>query len=156
MTIVNATLVYLKDRENKKTLMLHRVKKNSDIHKGKWNGVGGKFEGCESPEECAIRETLEETGLIVSSPKFCGILTFPNFLFGNDWIVFVYEFEKFSGELIECDEGELSWIDDSKILDLNLWEGDKIFLPWVFESRLFSAKFVYENKKLIDYSVQFY
>lgn len=156
MVIINATLVYVKDRKNKKTLMLHRVKKNSDIHEGKWNGVGGKFEGCESPEECAIRETKEETGLDVSKPKFKGILTFPKFLFDDDWIVFVYEFEKFSGELIECNEGNLEWIDDSKILDLNLWEGDKIFLPWVFESKLFSAKFEYENKKLKDYSVQFY
>lgn len=154
--IVNATLVYVKDKENKKTLMLHRIKKNSDIHKGKWNGVGGKFEGCESPEECAIRETKEETGLDISELKLKGILTFPNFLFGDDWIVFVYDANKFSGELIECNEGNLEWIEDSKILELNLWEGDYIFLPWKFENKFFSAKFKYVDKKLKDYSVQFY
>lgn len=118
--IVNATLVYVKDSENKKTLMLHRVKKNSDIHEGKWNGVGGKFEGCESPEECAIRETKEETGLDISDLKLRGILTFPNFLFGDDWIVFVYDAYKFSGELIDCNEGNLEWVCDFKILELNL------------------------------------
>jgi 8-oxo-dGTP diphosphatase len=156
MTIINATLIYVKDIENKKTLMLHRVKKNSDIHKGKWNGVGGKFEGCESPEECAIRETKEETGLDISKLKLRGILTFPKFLLEVDWIVFVYEAYEFSGEIIECNESELSWIDDEKVLDLNLWEGDKIFLPWVFEGRLFSAKFKYIDKKLSSYSVEFY
>jgi 8-oxo-dGTP diphosphatase len=156
MTIVNATLVYVKDNKNKKTLMLHRVKKNLDIHKGKWNGVGGKFEGCESPEECAIRETKEETGLDISELKLRGILTFPRFLFDDDWIVFVYEAYKFSGELIECNEGELDWVCDDDILSLNMWEGDKIFLPWIFENKFFSAKFNYINKKLINHSVEFY
>jgi len=156
MKQINSALVYIKDLKNKKTLMIYRNKKKNDTHEGKWNGVGGKVELGESPEECAIREVFEETGLVVSSPKLKGVLTFPNFSKGNDWIAFIYEFHNFSGELIECSEGDLSWIDDDKILDLNLWDGDYIFLPWVFESKFFSGKFVYENKKLVEHFVEFH
>jgi len=153
---INTTLVYIRDLENKKTLMLHRVKKNGDIHKGKWNGVGGKFEDGESPNECAIREVFEETGLKVSNGRLCGILTFPKFNNGVDGLAFVYEFNEFCGDLIECNEGNLEWIDDDKVLDLNLWDGDYIFLPWVFESKFFSGKFIYENKKLVEHFVEFH
>lgn len=156
----NATLCYIRDLKNKKTLMLHRNKKALDGHKNKYNGVGGKFEENESPQECAIREIKEETGLDVSDGKLVGILTFTNNIHQNKncnhWVVFVYEYYSFSGELIDSNEGELSWIDDDKILDLPLVENDYIFLPWIREKKqFFSAKFIFENSKIKDYSVEF-
>lgn len=147
-----ATLCYIK--QNNKTLMLYRNKKENDIHKGIWNGVGGKFEPNETPEECTIREVKEETNLDVKNLKLKGLLTFPNFLKGEDWYVFVYLIDDFEGELIEsCKEGHLEWIDDDKILDLNLWEGDKYFLKLVDENKFFSGKLTYINKKLVDYKI---
>jgi len=149
-----ATLCYI--RKDGKTLMLFRNKKERDVHEGKWNGLGGKLEPGESPEECAIREVFEESGLRATRPLLRGILTFPKFTPKDDWYVFVYEFSHFNGELIDSPEGELEWVDDDKIFDLNLWEGDHFFLKWVFERKFFSAKFIYQNGELEDQAVTFY
>ena len=136
--------------------MLHRIKKKNDIHKNKWNGLGGKLEPGESPEECVKREVFEESGLIIKSPNLHGVITFPKFDGIDDWIVFVYTTNNFEGNLIECDEGKLDWVSDDQLLNLNLWEGDKIFIPWLTQDKFFSAKFIYEKKKLINYDVIFY
>lgn len=136
--------------------MIHRVKKEDDMHRGKWNGLGGKMISGESPEECAIREIKEEAGLLVSNPILKGLITFPSFQPDQDWYAFVFLVNKFEGELIESDEGILCWIADDELLDLNLWEGDRIFIPWLEREGFFSAKFVYDRGELQDYSVQFY
>jgi 8-oxo-dGTP diphosphatase len=149
-----ATLCYL--RKNHHTLMVHRVKKQNDMHQGKWNGLGGKLEPGESPEECAIREIAEESGLQVSNPEFKGILTFPAFDEIEDWYCFVFVLRQFSGELIDSVEGTLRWVPDAELLALNLWEGDRIFLPWLDRGGIFSAKFIYEHGKLVEHSVVFY
>tara|TARA_Y100000768_G_C23751930_1_gene574329 strand:- start:165 stop:623 length:459 start_codon:yes stop_codon:yes gene_type:complete len=149
-----STLCYIK--QNNQTLMLHRIKKENDIHKNKWNGLGGKLEPGESPEECVKREVFEESGLIIESPNLHGVITFPKFDGIDDWIVFVYTANNFEGNLIECDEGKLDWVSDDQLLNLNLWEGDKIFIPWLTQDKFFSAKFIYEKKKLINYDVIFY
>ncbi len=133
----------------------HRNKKANDIHQGKWNGLGGKFEAGETPEECVIREIYEESGLSIHNPKMCGLLMFPNFK-GNDWYVFVYPASDFTGELIDSPEGKLEWIPDEKLLDLNLWESDHIFMPWIQENKFFSAKFEYEEDKMCRYDVVFH
>lgn len=149
-----ATLCYVRSED--KTLMLHRVKKNDDIHEGKWNGLGGKFEQGETPEQCVIREVFEESGLKIESPQLKGILTFPEFRKGEDWYVFVFEARKFTGKLINSPEGNLEWIETSRLTDLNLWEGDKYFFEWMEKKQFFSAHFTYKNKKLTDYSVSHY
>ncbi|MGM5483140.1 MAG: NUDIX hydrolase [Nanobdellota archaeon] len=149
-----ATLCYIKYKG--KTLMLHRVKKENDMHEGKWNGLGGKFEAGETPEECVIREIREECGLILKNPVLKGIITFPKFDGLYDWRVFVFVAKDFTGEIIESNEGNLKWIDDEKLLDLNLWDGDKIFLKWLNRTGFFSAKFIYDNGSLIDHNVVFY
>ncbi|HEY6905947.1 MAG TPA: 8-oxo-dGTP diphosphatase [Ignavibacteriaceae bacterium] len=151
-----ATLCYVMDKKNKSTLMIHRNKKKNDYHEGKWNGLGGKFEKGESPEECAIREIKEESGLSVHAPHMHGFITFPNFDGVDDWYVFIFTIEDFSGNMIDSPEGKLEWIPNEKVTELNLWEGDKIFLEWLFQDRFFSAKFNYENGKYKDYSVCFY
>jgi len=149
-----ATLCYL--RKNGKTLMLHRVKKERDVHEGKWNGLGGKFEPGESPEDCVIREVREESGLKIKSPALKGVLTFPDFAGGEDWYVFVFTAAKFSGKLIDSPEGNLEWIPDRKLLKLNLWEGDRVFLPLLRRRGHFSGKFHYRGGRLAKYSVEKY
>lgn len=148
-----ATLCYVK--RDGYTLMVYRNRKVNDIHEGKWNGLGGKFEAGEMPEECITREVYEESGLSIQKPKLCGLLTFPNFK-GNDWYVFVFTAQDFSGELIDSPEGRLEWIPDKNILDLNLWESDHIFMPWIQEGKFFSAKFEYEGDKMCGYNVVLY
>lgn len=149
-----STLCYL--RKDGKTLMLHRVKKDSDVHKGKYNGLGGKFLPGETPEECVIREVKEESGLNVHSPRLRAVMTFPEFKNNEDWLVFLFTAEDFSGEMTECNEGELKWIDNKDLLGLHLWEGDKMFLTWLDRDQFFSAKFCYKDGNLIDHKVTFY
>ena len=136
--------------------MLHRVKKENDYHEGKYNGLGGKLDPGESPEDCAIRETREESGLDLVDPVLKGFITFPNFDGVDDWYVFLFVGTHFSGEMIESPEGNLEWIDDDKLNDIPLWEGDYIFLPWLEGDRFFSAKFNYEDGRYVDHTVTFH
>ena len=153
--IILATLCYVKKKG--KTLMLHRVKKENDIHEGKWNGLGGKLLPGESPEQGVIREVKEESGLTIRNPRMKGIITFPEFDGANDWYVFVFQAIDQQGDLLEeSNEGILEWIKDSELLNLDLWEGDRIFLPWLEERPFFSARFHYREGRLIDHSVVFY
>ena len=149
-----ATLCYL--RKDGKTLMMHRIKKANDIHQGKWNGLGGKLEPGETPEECASREILEESGLRVKNLKLKGFLTFPLFARAEDWYAFVFVVDDFEGELIESPEGQLEWIEDERLPELELWEGDPIFLSWLDRAGFFSGKFVYKDGRFIDHEVVFY
>ena len=149
-----ATLCYV--RGDGQTLMIHRIKKANDMHAGKWNGLGGKLIPGETPEECAIREIYEESGLTVWDPQLKGFLTFPQFANGEDWYAFVFVCEHFEGELIDSPEGNLRWVEDSKLLRLNLWEGDAIFLPWLDHPGFFSGKFVYKDGRLVSHSVVFH
>lgn len=136
--------------------MIHRVKKAGDIHAGKWNGLGGKLEPGETPEECAVREIREESGLIARRLELKGILSFPGFANDEDWYAFVFVVPEFEGQISESQEGYLQWIKSTEIYDLNLWEGDRVFLPWLDQPGLFSGKFVYKNGRLVDHSVNFY
>ena len=140
--IINSTLVHL-ERDGK-YLMLHRTKKEGDYNKDKWIGVGGKFEPRESPEDCARRETLEETGLTVGEIKYRGIVTF----IYQDITEYMHLFtsKDFSGVMRTCDEGELEWVEIKRICDLPIWEGDKIFFR-LMEQRVpfFSVKLIYDD-----------
>ena len=140
--------------------MLKRDKRNKDFHKGKYNGVGGKFLQGETPDECLLREVQEETGLTLNKYQYEGIITFPKFDGENDWYTFVYTSTDFDGEITDSDEGTLHWIEDEKLTSLNLWEGDPYFLKWIYNdeysSKRFSAKFIYENKKYITHEVKFF
>ena len=149
-----ATLCYV--QRNNQTLMIHRVKKQNDMHQGKWNGLGGKLEPGESPEACAVREVFEESGLRCRNPRLRGFITFPAFDQIDDWYTFLYTFDEFEGELIDSAEGNLAWIDNDKLLELNLWPGDRVFVPWIFEESIFSANFVYDKGEFQWYEVTFY
>lgn len=154
MANILATLVYV--RRPGQTLMLHRIKRANDMHQGKWNGLGGKLEPGESPEMCAIREVYEESGLRIHNPELRGILTFPDFRVDEHWYAFVFVAHTFTGTLIDSAEGVLQWIDNDRLLELPLWEGDRIFLPWLDQDRFFSARFVYKEGRLCAYDAVFY
>ena len=142
----NTTLVYL-ERDNQ-YLMLHRIKKENDINHDKWIGVGGKFEQNESPEECAVREVYEETGFTVHDLKYRGIVTFVSDTWPCEYM-HLFTSENFSGNMRDCDEGVLKWVDKSEVVNLPLWEGDKIFLKLLSENApFFSLKLVYEKDLL--------
>src|SRR5262245_39606752 len=140
MRPITSTLCYV--QKNGKTLMLHRHKKVGKIYDDKWNGLGGKMEPGETPEECVIREVREESGLRIRDPKLKGILTFPAFDGVDDWLVFVYTADKFSGKPFKISrEGELCWIPTKGVPKLNVWEGDRYFLKLLNSKKIFSGKF---------------
>ena len=152
--VVNSTLVHLVSDD--RYLMLHRTKKEGDYNKDKWIGVGGKFEPQESPEECARRETFEETGLTVGRMDYRGIVTFVY----KDITEYMHLFtsDDFSGTMRVCDEGDLEWVEISRVCDLPIWEGDKIFFR-LMEKKVpfFSVKLVYNDEgELISHDEHIY
>lgn len=152
--MILSTVCYI-EKEGK-YLMLHRTKKKNDINEGKWLGIGGKFAAEESPEDCIIREAKEETGLALNSVKLRGILTFINTICETEYI-YVFTSNDFTGNLIECNEGELKWVDKNKVTSLNLWEGDKIFVEKIKEeSPFFTIKYVYDGDTLLHYDLKEY
>lgn len=144
----NTTLCHI--QKDNKYLMLHRVKKKNDLNQDKWVGIGGKFEDKESPEEANLRETLEETGLTLHSHRYCGIVTFVSDKWETEYM-HIFHSDNFSGEVKECDEGNLEWIEIDKIYNLPIWQGDKIFLKLIEQKcEFFSLKLEYQGEKLIN------
>ena len=148
----NCTLCYL-ENDREEYLMLHRVKKKNDINHDKWIGVGGGFEYGESPEECALRETREETGLTLTDCRFRGIVTFD--CEGQETLyMHLFTASGWTGELIDCDEGELEWVPKEKVYDLPIWEGDKIFFRLLEQERpFFSLKLSYDRGDVLRRAV---
>lgn len=145
----HCTLCYL-ESEKGEYLMLHRVKKKNDVNHDKWIGVGGKFEEDESPEECLLREVREETGLTLTRWRFRGIVTFVAEGHETEYI-YLYTADQWTGEMIECNEGDLEWIPKGKVCDLPIWEGDKIFFRLIEnpDSPFFSLKMAYRGDELV-------
>ena len=141
------TLCYIEKDDS--YLMLHRNKKKNDLSHDMWIGVGGHFENEETPLECLLREVKEETGLTLTSCKLRGIVTFLSDEAEGEYM-FLYTADDFTGEMIECDEGELKFIKKSELDNLYFWEGDRIFLRLISENHpFFDLKLVYEGKKLV-------
>lgn len=152
-----ATICYIDNGEA--LLLMHRNKKPNDVHEGKWISVGGKLEAGESPEDCAKREILEETGLVVTQMRLAGIITFPEFTPDNDWYTYVFKVTGFEGQLVEdCVEGTLEWVPYDQVLDKPTWEGDYEMFKWVIDNRpFFSAKLTYgADQTLVGKEVIFY
>lgn len=146
--MLQTTLCYLDIGD--RTLMLHRIKKKDDVNRDKWIGIGGKFEPGESPEECAARETLEETGLTLTQYRYRGIVTFVSDEWGTEYM-HLFTATGYEGTLIECDEGELAWIAKDKLLSLTLWAGDRVFLRLLEQERpFFSLKLRYAGEELCE------
>ena len=145
------TLCYI-EREDS-YLMLHRVKKKNDLNENKWVGIGGHAEEGESPEDCLLREAMEETGLLLTSYRFRGLVTFVSDKWGTEYMC-LYTADGFEGELTDCDEGCLEWVPKSEIPNLNLWTGDLIFFRLLEENApLFSLKLRYEGDRLAEWQL---
>lgn len=130
----NTSLCYIE--RGRDYLMLHRVKKENDENRDKWIGIGGKFEEGESPEECMLREMREETGLTAVRWRFRGIVTFVSDEWGTEYM-HLFTCSEYTGSLRECDEGVLEWLDRDALMDMPIWEGDKIFLRLLDEDAPF-------------------
>lgn len=148
------TLCYIEN--NDCYLMLHRTKKKKDVNKDKWIGVGGHAEGNETPQECLIREVKEETGLLLTSYKFRGLITFISDEYEAEMMC-LFTADGYTGELITCDEGELEWVKKSDVPQLPTWEGDAQFLKLLLEDekRFFAMKLRYEGERFVEKSVEF-
>ena len=141
------TICYIEQNGN--YLMLHRTKKENDQSHDKWLGVGGKFEKDESPDECILREVKEETGLTLTSYQLRGVMTFVSDIWETEYM-FIYTADRFEGELTECSEGDLQWIKKTEVMNLKLWEWDKIFLKKLIDGDgFFTVKMEYEGEKLV-------
>lgn len=137
--------------------MLYRNKKEADINKNKWIGLGGKFEVGESPEECLLREVREEAGVLLTGYRLRGTITFVAGDGSEPLLIFIYTADAYEGTVGTCEEGELKWVDTDRIEELNLWEGDRLFWSWLkAESGFFSAKFTYCRDDLTEHQVRFY
>lgn len=140
------TLCYIE--QDDQYLMLHRTQKENDENKDKWIGIGGKFEEGESPEDCLLRECREETGLTLTAYSYRGIVTFVSDVWGTEYM-HLFTATAYEGTQHACDEGELAWIEKKRLLELTLWEGDKIFLRLLEENvPFFSLKLVYRGDLL--------
>ena len=144
----NTTLCYI--QRGDQYLMLHRVKKENDLNHDKWVGVGGKFEPNESPDDCLKREVLEETGLTLTGYRCRGVVTFLSDRWEGEYM-YLYTADGFEGDLLDCDEGTLEWVDIDRVPELPLWAGDRIFFrllrqdaPW------FSLKLRYAGDTLVE------
>lgn len=145
----NTTLCHIE--KDGKYLMLHRIKKENDLNHDKWVGIGGKFEEKESPEQCNMREVYEETGLKLEDAEYRGIVTFVSDVWESE-IMHIFTSDKFSGNLKDCDEGELVWVKKEDIYSLPIWEGDKIFLRFIEDKNcpFFSLRLEYKGDELIS------
>ena len=144
--MIKTSLCYI--TRGDEVLMLHRVKKEKDINKDKWIGIGGKFLPGETPEACVLRETLEETGLTLTNYAYRGIVDF--YADGTEEQMYLFTADGFEGSLKECDEGDLQWVSREFLYDLPMWEGDKIFLDLLWQGApFFRLSLHYEKDRLI-------
>jgi len=150
-----ATLAYIISADGEKTLLVHRNRREGDIHLGKYNGLGGKMKPNETIHECVLREIREEAGLICSNPQLRGTVNWKGFgRNGEDWFVFVYKITSFTGEIPGSnEEGDLCWKRIDELHTLPMWEGDKYFLPLVFDSdpKPFHGYMPYENGRPVSW-----
>ncbi len=152
--MLNTTLCYIE--KDGAYLMIHRTKKENDMNRDKWLGIGGKFEPAETPFECARREIREETGLEVKDMTYRGIITFVSDEYGTEYM-HLFHTDSFTGKVNSaCNEGELEWVKKEDISSLPIWEGDKIFLSLLeTEKRFFSLKLIYCGNSLVAHSLEF-
>ncbi|MCI8423204.1 MAG: 8-oxo-dGTP diphosphatase [Lawsonibacter sp.] len=145
--MINTTLCYI--RRGGECLMLHRIKKKHDLNQDKWIGVGGKFQDKESPEDCLLREVLEETGLTLTAYQYRGIVTFVSDQWPTEYM-HLFTADGWAGQVQECSEGVLEWLPWERLLEIPHWEGDAIFLDLIArDAPFFSLKLCYRGDTLV-------
>lgn len=130
-----ATLGYVLSPDRQRVLMIHRNARPDDQHLGKYNGLGGKMEPEEDIATCMRREILEEAGIACESMELRGTLNWPGFgKQGEDWLGFIFIIDSYSGTPFTSNaEGTLEWVERERLMELPMWEGDRHFLPLVFD-----------------------
>lgn len=155
-TPILATLGYVMSPDGRKTLMVHRHKRDGDQHLGKYNGLGGKLEPGEDVVTCMKREIREEAGIECLELALRGTISWPGFgKGGEDWFGFVFRIDRFEGTpYTENHEGTLEWIPVDRVLELPLWEGDPHFLPLVFsnDTRQFHGHMPYDGGRPLGWT----
>ena len=146
--MIDSTLCYLYRGED--VLMMHRTRKKNDMNHDKWIAVGGRFEAGESPEQCALREVREETGLTLASWQYRGVVTFISDQYETERM-HLFTSDAFTGEMTDCDEGELVWLPRAELDALPQWEGDRIFHRLLEEGApFFSLELKYSGERLLS------
>jgi 8-oxo-dGTP diphosphatase len=151
-----ATLGYVLSPDRERVLLVHRNARADDHHLGKYNGLGGKLEADEDVAAGMRREIAEEAGIACGRMQLRGTISWPGFgRDGEDWFGFVFLVEDFTGEPPASNaEGDLAWVPLSGLDALNLWEGDRHFLPLVFDQdpRPFHGLMPYRDGRLLGWS----
>lgn len=152
----NTTLGYLYCGSD--WLMLYRNKKKNDLNQGKWVGVGGKFEAEETADECFLREVREETGFEPVSYRLAGLIHFRSDIW-EDEEMYLYTAELSGADreapLPACREGELAWIPREQVMDLPMWEGDRLFLPPMLEGKTgIEMTLIYRGDDLAEHHIE--
>lgn len=152
--MINTTLCYIED--GSRYLMLHRTKKEGDLNRDKWIGIGGKFEDRETPFDCIRREMKEETGLVAETLEYRGIVTFISDRYPTEYMHLFIAKDVSGTPVADCAEGELAWIEKKDLYSLTLWEGDRIFLELLDrEVPFFSLKLIYEGDRLVEHALEY-
>jgi 8-oxo-dGTP diphosphatase len=155
-TPIVATLGYVLSPDGRDVLMIHRNARPEDQHLGKYNGLGGKIEADEDIVACMRRELREEAGIECDELFLRGTISWPGFgKQGEDWLGFVFLITRFSGTPHTANpEGSLEWVPVARIIDLPLWDGDREFLPLVFDDdpRGFHGVMPYRDGKMVSWS----
>ncbi|MBJ7573987.1 8-oxo-dGTP diphosphatase [Luteimonas sp. MC1828] len=156
-TPILATLGYILSPDRRQVLLVHRNARDDDQHLGKYNGLGGKLEADEDVVAGMRREIMEEAGIDCSDLQLRGTISWPGFgKQGEDWFGFVFLITGFTGTpLASNPEGTLEWVDVERILELPLWDGDRQFLPLVFDAdpRAFHGVMPYRDGKMVSWAV---
>ena len=153
---IMSTLGYIMSPDGDSVLMVHRIARKGDEQFGKYNGLGGHMKPDEDIATCMVREIREEAGIEVLSMQLRGTVNWTGFgAAAEDWIAFIFRIERFQGEpAASNEEGPLEWVERTRIADMPMWEGDRLFLPLVFDknSRPFHGYMPYENGHPKDWS----
>ena len=151
-----STLGYILSPDGKHVLLSHRIARHSDQQFGKYNGLGGHMESGEDAAACMIREIQEEAGIKVTAMTLRGTVNWTNFgKNGENWLAFVFLMTAFEGEPKSSnEEGTLSWVPVSELDNYPMWEGDRYFLPLVFDSdpRPFHGYLPYDREHPVSWS----
>lgn len=154
-TPILAALGFVMSPDGQQTLLVHRNKRKEDQHLGKYNGLGGKMEPGEDIYNCICREVYEEAGIHCQKVLLRGTINWTGFgPHGEDWFGFIFRIDSFTGSPHSANaEGELSWVDVQRIGQLPMWEGDKHFLPLVFDDdpRQFHGYMPYDKEKPLSW-----
>jgi len=155
-TPILATLGYVLSPDRQRVLLIHRNAREDDQHLGKYNGLGGKLEASEDVAAGMCREIREEAGIECLDLSLRGTISWPGFgKGGEDWFGFLFVIGRFSGTPLKRNpEGTLEWVDIAVTHTLPLWEGDRHFLPLVFDGdpRPFHGVMPYRDGRMLSWS----